>query len=183
MQSNYVLLWKKWRQKCFSISPIHITSMFCVNTDGNFSYVKLMPYSGQNEWNRQSPFYQLHTHMAIECCDNLKTNIPCFVSMISFVALVALFITGGILYHQERRKEINYDNDMCLVLTHGYRNCACQGKYSAYPWFSATWDVRLNKMVSINATAESILKYRSINEALARTKEYPVRKCKYCGGQ
>lgn len=136
---------------------------------------------------RTSEIDNLHftncTHTANECCDNLKTNIPCFVSMMSFVALVALFTTGGIFYHQERRKEINYDNDMCLVLTHGYRNCAYQGKYPVYPCFSPAWDVRLNKMASINATAESILGYRSINEALARTKEYPVRKFKDCGGQ
>lgn len=123
------------------------------------------------------------TYMAETYCDNLKTRIACFVSMICSTALIALFMMGGIYYHQERPNEINYDNDMCLVLSHGYRNSTCKLKYSAYPCFGAAWDVRLNKMAIINATAESILKYRSINEALARTKEYPVRKCKDCGGQ
>lgn len=90
---------------------------------------------------------------------------------------------GGILYHQERRKEINYDNDICLVLKQDYRNMACTVKYAVYTCFSAVWDVRLNKMPSINATVDSKFAYRSIHEALAATKDYPVGICKDCDGQ
>lgn len=90
---------------------------------------------------------------------------------------------GGILYHQERRKEINYDNDICLVLKQDYRNMACRVKYAVYTCFSAVWDVRLNKMPSINATVDSKFAYRSIHEALAATKDYPVGICKDCDGQ
>lgn len=140
-----------------------------------------------NIQNRTREIDDLHftncTHMANAWCDHLKTSIPCSLGMIFCFALVILFIIGGIFYDHERRKEINYDNDMCLVLTRGYRNYTCSIKAIIWRCFSAAWDVRLNKTASINATAESISKYRSINEALARTKEYPVPKCEDCSGQ
>ena len=62
----------------------------------------------------------------------------------------------------------------CVVLTQGYRNHTCQAKYARYPCFSAAWDIQLKAMPLINATAESIYKYRSIDEALEKMKERQV---------
>ena len=121
--------------------------------------------------------FETCTNMAGLPCENPRSDIPCRVSMIFFLALVILFILGGVFYYQERRKEMTYDSDSCVVLTRDYRRDTCQGKGVAYSCFSATWDVRLSKNPSINATAESIRRYRSIKDALARANEYRVRPC------
>lgn len=116
-------------------------------------------------------------------CRRAKIAIPCFVSMCFSIALIILFIMGGMLYHQERRKEINYDNDTCLVLKQDYRSRICGIKLAVYTCFGAVWDVRLSKMASINATVDSKLAYPSTHEALAATKDYPVGICKDCDDQ
>ena len=117
------------------------------------------------------------TNMTDACCENPSSEIPCYVSQIFLIALILLFTFGGVFYYQQRPKEISYGKDLCLVLTQGYRNRTCQAKGFVYPCFSAAWGVRLNKNASINATAESIRRYSSINGALAMKDKYQVWRC------
>ena len=81
---------------------------------------------------------------------------------------------GGVSYNREHLKEVNYKEDICLVLTFGYRNHICQTRSSKFNCYSTAWDVQLSTKPSINATAESDKKYPSIDEALRRTIEHQV---------
>ena len=107
-------------------------------------------------------------------CTNLKIAVPCCLSSVFLFGAIVLFVFGGFYYHQVRHKAVNYKEDICLVLTLGYRNYTCRTRYLTFNCCGAAWNVQLSRTPSINATAVNEKRYRSIDEALKETVKHQV---------
>ncbi|CAF3705368.1 unnamed protein product [Rotaria sp. Silwood1] len=104
------------------------------------------------------------------------------MGFICLMLAVPLFIIGGYIYRLYRPKELYYKESSCLVLAVSYRNHTCHTRYSKFQCFAATWDVLLDKelLSRIKATVESVIKYQSVNDALANTVTHEINASYSC---
>lgn len=75
-----------------------------------------------------------------KCTYELQWNICLTLVLISFVGTVALFVTGGMMYHKNQNAKSTYEENSCEVMASNYYESECVGhRGGTYDCFIPVW--------------------------------------------
>jgi hypothetical protein len=104
------------------------------------------------------------------------------LTFLAFLAVLAFFISGGIIYKKDHRAELIYTSSSCQVEAARYYQSECVagrgGRYICYrPIWRVTYSLNQNATENrTNATIEERDGYRTTAAAENKLNEYKVRK-------